>query len=212
MKRARILLADDQSLLMEALTNVLEPEFEVVSIVADGRAVLKPALVLRPDVVVLDISMPLLNGLDAGRRIKANLPAIKLIYLTMNQDRDIVDEAFRIGATAYLLKDCRTSDLLGVIRRALDGWSNPSPFTTRSKSMRIASFRDVPARRIPMRLTPRQREVLQLLAEGRPMKEVAYLLEISPRTVAYHKYLIMENFGLHSTAELVRFALRKQVA
>jgi DNA-binding NarL/FixJ family response regulator len=180
--------------------------------VADGRELLKTVLDLKPDMVVLDVSMTVLNGLEAGRRLKANVPGIKLIYLTMEQDGDIVDEAFRLGASAYLLKSCQASDLLDAIRGA---WSRSSyllPFVTRSKTIMGSFRRGQTGRKNPLRLTLRQREVLQLLVEGRSMKEVALALQIKPRTVAYHKYRIMDDFNLGSNAALLRFALRKEVA
>ena len=212
MKKARILLADAHTLLMEALTKVLEPEFEVVGMVADGRELLRTALDVKPDVVVLDVSMCRLNGLEAGRLLKANLPGIRLIYLTMDQDGDIIDAAFRIGAAAYLLKSCATADLLAAIRGA---WLHPSylsPFVTRSKTVVGCLAGGQARQKNPLRLTLRQREVLQLLAAGRSMKEVAFALRIKPRTVAYHKYRMMEDFNLSSNAALFRFAAREQVA
>lgn len=212
MKKARILLGDSQRLLMEAVTKLLEPEFEVVGMFADGSELLKTVLNLKPDMVVLDVSMTALNGLEAGRRLKANVPGIKLIYLTMEQDGDIVDEAFRLGASAYLLKSCKASDLLDAIRGACFRSSYLLPFVTRSKTI-VGSFRrGQTGRKNPLRLTLRQREVLQLLVEGRSMKEVALALQIKPRTVAYHKYRIMNDFNLGSNAALLRFALRKEVA
>jgi DNA-binding NarL/FixJ family response regulator len=153
-----------------------------------------------------------LNGLEAGRSLKANLPGIKLIYLTMDQDGDIVDKAFRIGASAYLLKSCTAVDLLAAIRGA---WLRPSylsPFVTRSKNMVGCLLRGEARQKNPLRLTRRQREVLQLLAAGRSMKEVAFALRIKPRTVAYHKYRMMDDFNLSSSAALVRFAVREEVA
>lgn len=180
-----------------------------MGMVADGRELLRSALDLKPDIIVLDASMSVLNGLEAGRQLKASRPAIKLIYLTMDQDGDVVDEAFRLGASAYLLKTCTTSDLLDAIRGA---WLLPSylsPFVTRSKTIVGAFTRGQVGRRNPLRLTLRQREVLQLLAEGRSMKEVAFALRIKPRTVAYHKYRMMADFNLSSSAALVGFALRE---
>jgi DNA-binding NarL/FixJ family response regulator len=212
MRTARILLADSQILLMEALTKLLEPEFEVVGMVAAGREFLPTAIELKPDLVVLDVSMSGLNGLEAGRSIKANLPETRLIYLTLNEDGDVVDEAFRLGASAYLLKNCSASDFLGAVRGV---WLHPSylsPFMTRSETMVGPPMGCRVRRKSPLRLTLRQREVLQLLAEGRSMKEVAFALRIKPRTVAYHKYRMMGDFNLNSTAALVRFAVREQVA
>jgi DNA-binding NarL/FixJ family response regulator len=212
MKRPRILLADSSTLLMEAITKLLEPEFVVVSMVADGRELLRTALVVKPDIAVLDVSIPFLSGLKAGRSLRANLPAIKLVYLTMDQDGDVVDQAFRLGASAYVVKSCTTSDLLTAIRGA---WLRPSylsPFVTGRNIVTRTFVRGRADKASPLRLTPRQREVLKLLATGRSMKEVAFALQIKPRTVAYHKYRIMDDFNLGSTAALVRFALREQVA
>ncbi|HEY0431025.1 MAG TPA: response regulator transcription factor [Pyrinomonadaceae bacterium] len=212
MKKARILLADAHTLLMEALTTVLEPEFEVVGMVADGRELLKVALDLKPDVVLLDVTMCSLNGLEAGRLLKANLPGIRLIYLTMDQDGDIIDAAFRIGAAAYVLKSCTAAHLLTTIRGA---WLRPSyllPFITRSKTVVGCLARGQARQKNPLRLTVRQREVLQLLAAGGSMKEVAFALRIKPRTVAYHKYRVMQDFNLSSNAALLRFATRELVA
>ncbi|MCM3872033.1 MAG: response regulator transcription factor [Pyrinomonadaceae bacterium] len=212
MKRARILLADSQRLLMEATTKLLEPEFEVVGMVANGRELLRTALNVKPDIAILDVSMSKLNGLEAGRLLKAKLPGIKLIYLTMDEDSDVVDGAFRLGASAYLLKSCSASDLLRAIRGA---WLSPSylsPFVTRSKTIPGAFLRGQTRRNDPLRLTLRQREVLQLLAAGGSMKEVAFALEIKPRTVAYHKYRMMDDFNLDSNAALLRFALRQCAA
>lgn len=208
MKRARILLADDHTLLLEALRNLLEPEFEVAGTTANGRALLKAAEKLKPDVIVLDISMPLLNGLEAGRQLKTTLPAVKLIYLTMNHDPEVVTEALYIGASGYLLKSCAISELLNAIRESLRGRSYVSPALKRET---IGSFLHEPSRlRNSTRLTPRQREVLQLLAEGLSMKEAAFVLDVTPRTVAFHKYRIMEDLHLKSNAELIQFAIRQQ--
>ena len=213
MRTARILLADSQMLLMEAVTKLLQPEFEVVGMVAAGRDLLRTAVEVKPDLVVLDVSMSGLNGLEAGRTLKENLPETKLIYLTLNEDGDIVDEAFRLGASAYLLKSCTAAELLAAIRGA---WLRPSyrsqVFVTKSERM-VGSPESCRVRRKnPLRLTLRQREVLELLAAGRSMKEVAFALSIKPRTVAYHKYRMMDDFNLSSNAALVRFAVREKVA
>ena len=210
MKRSRILLADDHKLLLEACKTLLEPEFEVVGAVGDGRSLLKAAADLKPDLIVLDISMPLLNGLEAGRQLRAILPTVKLIYLTMNQDLDIVSEAFQIGATGYVVKSCAFSELRDAIRGGLLGKTYVTPLVTESMADPLLQC---PARRKQMlSLTPRQREVLQLLAEGRSMKEVAFILHVTPRTVAFHKYRMMEGFNIKTNAELIKFALRQQFA
>jgi len=212
MRKARIVLGDSQSLLMEAVTKLLEPEFEVVGRVTNGRELLETVFDLKPDMVILDVSMPMLNGLEVGRRLKANAPGIRLIYLTMDEDGDMVDHAFRLGAAAYVLKSCKATDLLEAIRGAWFRSSYLLPFVTRSKTILGSFGRGQTGRKNPLRLTSRQREVLQLLVEGRSMKEVALALRIKPRTVAYHKYRIMEDFNLGSNAALLRFALRKEVA
>jgi len=210
MKRARILLADDHALLLEAFKKLLEPEFEVVGTAPDGRALLQMAAELAPDLIVLDISMPLLNGLDAGRQVKIILPAVKLIYLTMNQDLDLVTEALQIGANGYVLKNSTYSELRKAISRALLGRTYVTPLVT--QEMDGFLLQDPMRRKQIIRLTARQREVLQLLAEGRSMKEAAYILNVTPRTVAFHKYRMMEDFNIHTNAELIKFAVRQHVA
>ena len=210
MKRARILLADDHALLLEAFKKLLEPEFEVVGTASDGRALLRMAAELKPDLIMLDISMPLLNGLDAGRQVKIILPAVKLIYLTMNQDLDLVTEALQIGANGYVLKNSAYSELRKAISRALLGRTYVTPLVT--QEMDGFLLQDPMRRKQIIRLTARQREVLQLLAEGRSMKEAAHILNVTPRTVAFHKYRMMEDFNIHSNAELFKFAVRQHVA
>ena len=209
MKRARILLADQHTLLMEGLTRLLEPEFEVVAAVTDGRALLRTAAELKPDAVVLDIALPSLNGLDAGYQLKKSDPRVRLIYLAMDTTLDTVAEAFCIGATSYLLKTSSATQLLTVIRLGLQGCMYVAPSLNRDN---LRSFMQGRSPRKNTGLTFRQREVLQLLAEGRSMKEVAFALQITARTVAYHKYRMMDHLDLHSDAALFRFALSKQVA
>ncbi len=169
----------------EAFEKLLEPDYAVVGAVSDGRALLAKAAELKPDVIVLDIAMPLLNGLDAARQLKKTMPAIKLIFLTMNEDPDLATEAFRIGASGYLLKTSAASELTKAINEALCGRSYVTPLITQGM---VESFigRSDEERGGPQ-LTPRQREVLQLLAEGRSMKEAAKILDVTPRTVAFHK-------------------------
>ena len=205
--RRRVLLADDHTLLLEAFEKLLEPDFTVVGAVSDGRALLAAAAELKPDVIVLDIAMPLLNGLDAARQIKKTMPAIKLIFLTMNEDPNLASEAFRIGASGYLLKTSAASELPKAINEALCGRSYVTPHITQgmmeSFIRRPGDDRDAP------QLTHRQREVLQLLAEGRSMKEAAKILKITPRTVAFHKYRLMEQLNLKNNADLIQFAIRE---
>ena len=214
MKRARLLLADDHILLLEALKNLLEPEFEVVGMVNDGRTLLRMAQELKPDLIVLDISMPLLNGLDAGRRLRALLPTTQLVYLTVNHDLDIVTEALHIGALGYVLKASAASELHEAIRRGLRGESYVTPMVSRKDGSPL--LEPMPHQHLRRKhvigLTLRQREVLQLLAEGLSMKQAANILNISTRTVAYHKYCLMKDFNIQSNAELFRLAVRQQVA
>ena len=205
--RPRVLLADDHTLLLEAFEKLLEPDFTVVGAVSDGRALLAAAAELKPDVIVLDIAMPLLNGLDAARQIKKTMPAIKLIFLTMNEDPNLASEAFRIGASGYLLKTSAASELSKAINEALCGRSYVTPHITQgmmeSFIRRPGDDRDAP------QLTHRQREVLQLLAEGRSMKEAAKILKITPRTVAFHKYRLMDQLHLKTNADLIQFAIKE---
>jgi DNA-binding NarL/FixJ family response regulator len=205
MKRARILIADDHVLMAEALQHLLQVDFDVVARVADGRALLKVAGELQPDVAVVDIGMPLLNGLDAGEQLKALHPDIKVIYLTQNREPRYAVEAFRRKASGYLLKDSAASELTTAIREALQNRSYVSPLIAKGMfNHASANIEDVNLRE----LSPREREVLQLLAEGKSMKEVAAVLDISPRTVEFHKYRIMEHLGVKSNAELVQHAIK----
>lgn len=203
MARPRILLADDHAMLLDAFKVLLERDFDVVGTVTDGRALLAECARLHPDVVVVDIAMPLLNGLDAGRQIVAEHRGIRLIVLTMNPDPDIAGEALRIGASGYVLKSSAASELTQAIREALRGCSYITPLITRDVVGSLVHRRPTPE------LTARQREILQLLAEGRSMKEVGNILNVAPRTVAFHKYRIMEQLRLRTSAELVQFAVKQ---
>jgi DNA-binding NarL/FixJ family response regulator len=206
MTRPRILMADDHLMLLEAFKAMLTPDFDIVGLVTDGRTLLEEFARLNPDVVVLDIGMPLLNGLDAGRQLKAQRRSVKLIYLTMNPDPDIAGEALRLGASGYVLKSSAAQELKQAIQEALRERSYITPLITRDV---VGSLTQQRAPR-PV-LTDRQREVLQLLAEGKSMKEVAAILDLTPRTVAFHKYRMMEQLRLKTSAELVQFAVREGV-
>jgi DNA-binding NarL/FixJ family response regulator len=206
MARVRILLADDHTLFCNLLRELLEPEYEVVGSVSDGRELLTAAEKLRPDVVLVDISMPALNGLDAGRRLKEANPKVKLIYLTMNNNVEYAREALQAGASAFVLKNSQSSYLLQVIRGTLRGVSYVAPEIRRAMSEIF--IRDPKAVDRPQHLTNRQREVLQLLAEGRSLREIATSLQISYRTVRFHKVRIMEELGLSKNAELVKYAMK----
>jgi DNA-binding NarL/FixJ family response regulator len=206
MSRPRVMLADDHRLLREAFSHLLEPDCDVVGAVSDGRALLAAAPDLRPDIVVLDIAMPLLNGLDAARKLLRLMPAVKIIFLTMNEDPEIAAEAFRSGASGYLLKNSAASELLQAVQEVFHGRSYVTPLATRGM---VDSFLRKPDEAVKtVELSPRQREVLQLLAEGYTMKEIARHLKITPRTVAFHKYSMMEELGFKSGAELIRYATK----
>ena len=208
MKRPRVLLADDHTLLLEAFRKLLEPVCEVVGSVGDGRALLTAALKLRPSIIVLDINMPRLNGLDAAQQLKQVLPEVKLIFLTVNEDPALAAEAFRLGATGYLLKSCAAAELFEAIQHARQGRSYVTPLIAKG----LVESLQAPTRRQASRtLTPRQREVLQLLAEGHSMKEVAAILSVAPRTVAFHKYRMMAELGLKTNAALIQFAINNNI-
>ncbi len=205
--RPRILLADDHTMLLAAFQQLLAPTCEVVGAVADGRALLEAALRLKPEVIVLDISMPLLNGIEACRQLQPKLPDTRWVFLTVNEDPDLAAEAFRLGASGFLLKSSAAAELFSAIQMALEGRRYVTPLLTKGEP--LGAFLD----RVPNphgeKLTARQREVLQLLAEGRRMKEVADLLGIAARTVAFHKYTIMEQLGVKTTAGLVQYAVKQ---
>jgi DNA-binding NarL/FixJ family response regulator len=209
MRRLRVLLADDHRLLREAFAELLRPDCDVVGAVADGRALLAAAAELRPDVVVLDVSMPVLNGLEAARQLRRLVPEVRVVFLTVHEDPDLAAEAFRAGASGYLLKNSAASELFQAIREVSEGRSYVTPLATRGLVEGLLQGPE-PADR-PADLSPRQREVLRLLAEGHTMKDVARLLNISPRTVAFHKYRMMEELGIRTSAELVQFAMRRRV-
>jgi DNA-binding NarL/FixJ family response regulator len=209
MKRTRIILADDHAMLLDAIKNLLEPEFEIVGTFHDGHALLNSAAELNPDVIVLDIGMPKMNGLSAGQRLKQVLPKVKLIYLTMNLDPDLAAEAFRLGASGYVVKNSAATELVHGIREVLRGRSYITPLMT--KGMVGSFIQNIERKKNPNHLTLRQKEVLQLLAEGRSMKEAAFILNVTPRTVAFHKYTMMEHLRLRSSAELIQFAIRSSI-
>lgn len=203
--RARLVLADDHRLLAEACRRLLEPEFHVVEVVTDGRTLIEAALSLKPDVVVVDIAMPRLNGLDAAEQIKHQLPSVKVVFLTMSMDTDLAAEAFRRGASAYVLKHSGADELLTAIRRVLRGNSYLSPLITRETITFL--LHQAKSHEESKRLTARQSEILQLLAEGMSMKVVASVLGITPGAVALHKYQTMATLGIKTNAELLRYAI-----
>lgn len=209
MRLPRAILADDHKILVEAFRKLLEPHFEIVATVSDGHALLDVAPALKPDVILLDIGMPLLNGLEAARQLKSRLPSVKLIFLTMHEEPDLAIEAMRAGASGYLLKTSAASELLHAIQQALKGKTYITPLI--SRGMEKSFIRDPLGRQRSKSLTPRQREVVQLLSEGKSMKEIADVLHVTPRTVAFHKYRTMEELALKSTAELIQFAVKNHI-
>lgn len=208
MNLPRVLLADDHALLLDAFAKLLSDEFDVVGSFSDGRALVAAVSQLNPAVVVLDVTMPLLNGLDAARQIRQKAPAVRIVFVTMNEDPVVAADAFRAGASAYLLKRSAGAELITAIKEVLQGRSYITPLITDdllSTFMKGETERDAP------QLSARQREILQLLAEGRSMKEVAAVLNLAARTVAFHKYRMMEQLGVKSTAELVQYAVRNHI-
>jgi len=208
-KRTRVLLADDHRLLVDALKSILEPKYDVIGSVGDGRALLDAAEKLRPDVIIVDIAMPKLNGLDAAKNLKQKTPGVKLIFMTMNEDPYLVGEAFRAGGSAFLLKQAAAFELTDAIEAVLKGGSYVSPQA--AKGLGEISLREPRAREHTPEPTSRQREVIQLLAEGRTMKEVAQVLKITARTVASHKYGAMDLLQIKSNAELVQYAIKRGI-
>jgi DNA-binding NarL/FixJ family response regulator len=205
--RPRILLADDHTMLLDAFQRLLEPRCEIVGVACDGRALLDLAGRTRPDVIVLDISMPGLNGMDAGAQLRTKMPDVRLIFLTVNEDPDIAAEAINLGASGYLLKSSASVELFTAIELALAGKTYITPLVTKGEPLGV--FLRQAVKPDMEKLTARQREVLQLLAEGRAMKEVADLLRVTVRTVAFHKYTIMEQLSVKTSAELVQYALER---
>jgi DNA-binding NarL/FixJ family response regulator len=208
--RPQVLLADDHTLFLEAVEKLLEDDCDIVGHAADGERLLAEAVRVKPDVVVVDVGMPRLNGLDAARQLKQLAPDTRIVFLTMNEDPDIAAEAFRAGASAYVLKRSAASELLAAIRDV----AGPRPYVTPLIADGLVAAMARAAAASPdsaTQLTDRQREVIKLLAQGRSMKEVGAILNIVPRTVAFHKYRIMEVLHLETSADLVHFAVRHHI-
>ena len=206
----RIIIADDHTLVAEACRKLLEPDYEVVATVSDGRALVRAVAELRPHLVIVDVAMPILNGLDAGQQAKELIPSVKLIFLTMNHDADLAAEAFRRGASGYLVKTCAASELVVAVREVLRGKSYLSPMIAKD-TVDFLLRQDKKLVDEGERLTERQREVLQLLAEGKCMKDVASVLNVTTRTVAFHKYRIMEVLNIKTNAALIQYAIRNHL-
>jgi DNA-binding NarL/FixJ family response regulator len=204
-KGPRLLIADDHAIFAEALRVYLEKTHTVVGLVRDGRAMLAEAMRLRPDVIVVDVGMPLLNGLDAGRKIHLQAPAIKFVFLTMRDDPNLTAAALELGAIGFVLKHSAGQELLKAIDHVLHG----KPYLTPKLRAEDWVETKTRARQFSTEMTPRQREVVQLYGEGRSMKEIAGLLDLSEKTVEFHKRQIMQAFNLRSNADLVLFSLKR---
>jgi DNA-binding NarL/FixJ family response regulator len=204
MKKPRVFIADDHTLILDGIRKLLEPEIDLVGTAQNGRELVSSVCRLKPDVILLDISMPGLNGIEAARRLRKRLPGTKLIFLTMYSDADFIADAFRLGASGYVLKSSAASELLEAIQKAIQGQKYVTPLVRIPSSL-------LQSRRPHEGLTSRQREVLQLIAEGLIPKEIASRLEISVRTVEFHKYSIMEKLGLRTIAELTKYAVRHKL-
>ena len=208
MSRTRVLLADDHRMVAEGLKNLLTPEFELVGVVEDGRALVEAARKLRPDVIVADITMPRLNGIEALAELKKDDPGVKLVFLTMHRQVAYARRALKAGASGFVLKHSAPRELVLAIRAALDG----ETFITPALAGEIRELRKADrSRKDVTALTPRQREVLQLLAEGKPAKEIGDVLGASTRTVEFHKYEMMQSLGIQNSAELIHFAIKQGI-
>ena len=211
MKRPRVLLADDHKIIVEGMRSLLQSEFELVGTVEDGRAMVAAAKELKPDVIVADISMPLLNGIETARQLKkANVEA-KIIFLTMHPDVTYATRALEAGASGYVLKHSAPSELITAIKEALSGRTYVAPAIAKDV-LHFFAKGSRKRRKDVIGPTPRQREVLQLLAEGHLAKDIASILHISIRTVEFHKYRMMENLGLHTNADLNQYAIKHGLA
>ena len=208
MRKPRILLADDHNLLLDAFRKLLEAEYEIVGAASDGKTLIRLAQQLIPDLIVIDLGLPLLNGIDAGAQIKAMMPEVRLIVVTMNEDVTVAVKALRTWASGFLLKKCAGTELVSAVRKVLSGGTYVTPRT--AHQIECEFIRD-PAIKCNKMLTHRQREVLQLLAEGMTMKEAADVLCLTARTVAFHKYSIMEEFNLRTNLDLLKLAIRENL-
>ncbi len=206
MKRIRVLLADDHPLTLEGLRTFLEPNVESVGTVTDGRALVEDAFRLQPDLIVLDITMPLLNGIDAAAQIKKSFPKVKIVFVTMHANPAYLEAALNAGATGYVLKSAAREELLDAIRKVMNGEIYITPSLS---SEQIEQFDDPARAAAAVHLTSREREILQLVAEGKAAKEVAYVLSISTKTVAFHRENIKRKLGVRSTAELTKRAIEQ---
>jgi DNA-binding NarL/FixJ family response regulator len=210
MQRATVLLADDHDIVVEGLRRILEPDFDLIGVVADGLALVENAKALRPDVIIVDVSMPLLNGVEAARQIRSAGLDCKFIFLSMHPDVIYVSEAFQAGGSAYVLKSSAGIEIVRAIQEALQGRNYVSASIDKA-TLEAQLKRDKSSCRNFDGLSPRRREVLQMTAEGKSAKEIAGILKISPRTVEFHRYRAMQALGLHSIAELVQYAIKHHI-
>ena len=206
MSRPRILLGDDHTLVLDGFRKLLEDQCEIVGVAEDGRTLVRMAQELEPDIITLDISMPELNGVDAARKLKKTLPRTKLIFVTMHADPAYVNEAFKAGASGYLLKRSAGSELRQAVQSVMEGQCYVTPLVAKGLVQSVITGGKLPDLK-DRSLTGRQREVLQLVAEGKTVKEIASALNLSPKTVEFHKSQIMALLDLHTTAELTKYAL-----
>jgi DNA-binding NarL/FixJ family response regulator len=211
MQHPRVIIADDHKMVAELFREVLAPEFDVVAMVENGQELVSAAALLRPDIVLADISMPILNGLDAGQQVKEVSPATKVIIVTMNPDPEIAAEAFHRGISGYVVKTCDASELVNALKDVLRGRTYLSSGISRD-DVAVLRWQNKKFVHEQQRLTPRQIEVLELLVQGRRMKEIGLRLNLSARTVAFHKYRIMEVLGAKSNADLIKYAVRNHIA
>lgn len=207
MEKPRILLGDDHALIIEGLRSLLRNDFDIVGVCADGRELVATAEQLKPDAVLLDVAMPLLNGMEAARQIKKTVPTAKLVFVTQKSDREYVRAGFEVGASGYVLKQSLVTEIVPAVRAALAGRFYVTPTLTTQLPNESLNLTNNPAGLFGTTLTARQREVLQLVAEGKANKEIAAILDISLKTVDFHKAKIMDVLGLRSTAELTRYAI-----
>jgi DNA-binding NarL/FixJ family response regulator len=212
MHKPRLVLADDHELILDGLRKILEEDFEIVATVTDGRAAVAAFEQFLPDLLLLDIGLPLLNGIEAARQVKRVFPGARILFITMQKDRIYIEEAFRAGGAGYMLKQAASRELLDAIRMVLQGQAYVSPQLALDAKALTADSANIPAHFFGGRLTPRQKEVLQLLAEGKTMKEIGSILRISVRTVEFHKNGIIQELGVRTTAELTKYALEHGIA
>lgn len=211
MQRPRVIIADDHKMVAELFREVLAPEFDVIAMVGDGQELVSTAAHLKPDIVLADIAMPIVNGLDAGQQVKAVSPATKVIIVTMNPDPEIAAEAFHRGMSGYVVKTCDASELVNALKDVLRGRTYLSSGISHD-DVAVLRWQNKKFVQEEQRLTPRQTEVLELLVQGHRMKEIGQRLHLSARTVAFHKYRIMEVLGARSNADLIKYAVRNHIA